>query len=304
MKAPQVYLNAMTVDRASLRDTFKFAAAAGFTGLELWAHHVAPTKLVAADVDGLRARYGARVDLSITPGDVVSLADRFGLKVDGVVPGFDLMLNWADNLTSARIRALESMLPSFVEIGARYIILPVLADDGPLIAIAESLCRVCEVLAPFGLTAGLEPIGHVPRLSRIEDALDVLARVPEGLAAGLVLDAFHFFRGGNRLDALGAIEPGQIITVQINDAEDRPLEQLFGHKHRLHPGHGTFDVRGFCAALLAQGYGGPFVAEVMNETYWQQDSGTVCVESYAACRTVLSLESSGHTARTSTESRL
>ena len=97
------------------------------------------------------------------------------------------MLNWADNLTSARIRALESMLPSFVEIGARYIILPVLADDGPLIAIAESLCRVCEILAPFGLTAGLEPIGHVPRLSRIEDALDVLARVPEGLAAGLAL---------------------------------------------------------------------------------------------------------------------
>ena len=104
--------------------------------------------------------------------------------------------------------------------------------------------------------------------------------------------------------SLGAIEPGQIVTVQINDAEDRPLEQLFGHEHRLHPGQGIFDVRGFCAALLAQGYDGPFVAEVMNETYWQQDSGTVCVEAYAACRTVLSLESSGHTARTSTESRL
>ncbi len=300
MAPPPLYLNTMTVDRASLRDMFRFAAAAGFTGIELWAHHFVPNQLVAADLDGLHARYGARIDMRSTPGDVVSLADRFGMKIDGVVPGFDLMRNWIDDLSAQRIRALQSMLPSFVEIGARYIVLPVLNGDGTRDKIAPSLCRLCEVLAPFGLAAGLEPIGHVPRLSRIEDALEVLSQVPAHHEARLILDAFHFFRGGNRLDILSAIEPDQIATVQINDAEDRPLEQLFGHKHRLHPGHGIFDVGGFCAALLAQGYDGPFVTEVMNETYWQQDPGTVCADAYAASRAVLGLERGERTVGTNT----
>ncbi len=305
MKAPPlVSINSLTVDRASLRDMFNFAAAAGFTGIELCAHHFVPSQLAAADLDGMHARYGTRIDMRPTPSDAVSLADRFGVKIDGVVPGFDLMHNWIDELSAQRIQALQAMLPSFVEVGARYIILPVLDDSGARSKIAPSLRRMCEILEPFGLIAGLEPIGHVPRLSRLEDALEVLSQVPSHHRARLVMDAFHFFRGGNSLDIIEAIEPSQIVTVQISDAEDRPLEQLFGYKHRLHPGDGIFDVAGYCAALLARGYDGPFVAEIMNETYWRQDPGTVCSDAYAACRAVLGLQSGNYNVVSSTETKL
>ncbi len=304
MTVPRIYLNTMTVDRACLRDMFSYAAAAGFAGIELWAHHFVPNQLSVADFDGLEARYSAHVDGRPRPSDVVNLANSFDLKVDGVVPGFDLMYNWIDDLSGPRIRALQSMLPSFVEVGARYVVFPVLSGDGARSEIAPSLCRMCEILAPFGLIAGLEPIGHVPRLSRIEDALEVLSQVPSHHQARLVLDAFHFFRGGNDINVIGTIDPGQIVTVQLNDAEDLPLGQLLGHKHRLHPGHGIFDVAGFCAALLARGYEGPFVAEIMNEAYWRKDPGIVCDDAYTACRAVLGLESAQHKAKTNTENTL
>ena len=83
--------------------------------------------------------------------------------------------------------------------------------------------------------------------------------IPGHEGAGIILDAFHFFRGGNRLDILPHINPTSIVAVHLDNAMDLPLHELVGYRHRVYTGDGVFDVEGFCRALFHIGYRGPYV---------------------------------------------
>ena len=55
---------------------------------------------------------------------------------------------------------------------------------------------------------------------------------------GLVIDSFHFYAGGSTIDMIEALDPRLLAVFHINDAEDRPREEL-NDSHRLLPGLGN-----------------------------------------------------------------
>lgn len=259
-------LDTITIRHACLPDKFRLAAAAGYAGLELW---------------------GTEIDeMPDAIETILRLVREHGLCIEGVCPDRDLY-RWHYEWDEALEQTLEERLPRYAAIGARYLVLPVMSEQGTLADTTTHFCRLCRIAARHGLGVGLEPIGHVRKLSQIADAMKVLRRA-DGIAdSGLVLDVFHFFRGGNRLDALQAIDPADVIAVHIDDALDRPLHELVGYRHRVYPGHGIFDVIGFCAAMHRMCYAGPYVVELLNETYWQADPAEVSAAAYRASRDVL-----------------
>jgi sugar phosphate isomerase/epimerase len=247
-------IDTITIRNADLESKFRLASEAGFRGIELWGYEV-------DDSDEALEK-------------VPALARHYGLIVEGVCPQPDLY-PWHHEWTPFLEETFQHRLDRYAQIGAGYIVLPVMSDEGDLARTAEHLARVCELAGERNLSVGLEPIGHIPKLADVEDAFKMVADCDTATNVGIILDAFHFFRGRNRLETLRSQDPGAILAVHIDDAMDLPLNDLVGYKHRLYPGEGVFDVSGFCQVLADMGYDGPYVVELLNESYWHDDPATV-----------------------------
>jgi sugar phosphate isomerase/epimerase len=120
--------------------------------------------------------------------------------------------------------------------------------------LSETFGRLCDLAARYGLAANLEPMPWVD-VSNIAKALDVLegARRENG---GLLVDAIHFFRGGDTPQALSRVPPRLLRYAQLCDARPgRPaqMEEIIrqARSDRLFPGEGGLDLRGLLRALPA-----------------------------------------------------
>jgi sugar phosphate isomerase/epimerase len=287
-----IYLDTGTVAQASLRDKPRLAAVAGYGGLELWHHDVDPSSLSPVARSLLRERYGVeltQVDETATfdPHQLRSECTARGLVIDGVIPPLDFAMRWHDDLGTEMHALISAELPKYHALGVRYVVLPMLGEAGSLERTAEILAELGELMRPFGILAAFEPIGHVRKASRADEACRVIELSGRDANVGLVIDVFHFFQAQNTLRDLQSLPSERIVTVHLNDAMDLPLRELSGARHRVHPGEGIFDAVGFCRTLDAIGYRGPCAVEVLNEGYRRLDAAHVARRSFEATLSVL-----------------
>jgi len=155
---------------------------------------------------------------------------------------------------------------------------------------ARELDRLGELAAPHGVRVALEFIGWQDNAVRtLGAALEVLdAAGREDL--GLVIDTFHFHVGGSDLADLERVPASRLAVLHINDAEDRPLEQLTD-AHRLYPGEGVLPLGPMLLRLRQVGFAGPASVELFRPEYWERDPGRVAREAHAA--TVAALQGGG-----------
>lgn len=267
-RANRLLLDTVTIRQASLDQKFRHAAHAGFHGLELWADDIGPGP---ADLAHVR-----------------DLATTFGLSIDSICPPV-AWRRWHHDWDAALEVEIAGQLPRYAALGARILITPVTSEDGTLADTAHALDRLAGLAAGHGLRIGLEPIGHVAKLARLADAAALLRAQGDRDTIGLVLDAFHFYRGGNVLADLGQVDPQAILAVHVDDALDLPLDQLLGYRHRVMPGDGIFDVAGLCAAIARRGFVGPYIVELLNEDYWQADPAEIAAQAHHTARRELLL---------------
>ena len=120
--------------------------------------------------------------------------------------------------------------------------------------LAETFGSLCDLAARYGLAANLEPMPWV-EVSNVASAMRILdsAARPNG---GLLVDAIHFFRGGDTPQALSRVPPKLLRYAQLCDARPgRPaqMEEIIrqARSERLFPGEGGLDLRGMLRALPA-----------------------------------------------------
>jgi sugar phosphate isomerase/epimerase len=119
--------------------------------------------------------------------------------------------------------------------------------------LVERFSRLCELAAPHGIAANIEPMPWVD-VSTVAKALRILNLARKANGAVLV-DAIHFFRADNRLEDLATSPLREALRyAQFCDAHPgRPadmqetIRQARGD--RLFPGEGALDLRGLIAAL-------------------------------------------------------
>jgi len=131
----------------------------------------------------------------------------------------------------------------------------VAGDDHNEARLAASYARLCEVMAPYGLTADLEfmPWTGVPDA---KSALRVIRRAGQPDNAGILVDALHFGRSNTTLDDIRAIPRDLLHYAQICDAvpgTNFTIEQLIHTARcaRLLPGEGGIDLHGLFGVLPA-----------------------------------------------------
>jgi 4-hydroxyphenylpyruvate dioxygenase len=122
-----------------------------------------------------------------------------------------------------------------------------------LIELQQGFHAFCDRAAAQGVRVELEFL-PMRGVSDLATALAILGEAPPA-NAGLLVDAWHFFRSGSTLAELARIPSGLVRTIQLADAVTRPpgvdlLEDCLCFR-RL-PGEGELALTDWLAALAAQ----------------------------------------------------
>jgi sugar phosphate isomerase/epimerase len=182
----------------------------------------------------------------------------------------------------------EKLIPIAASIGARSLTLVELygkrlgAD-----ALAEEFARVCDLAAAHGVLVHLEflPWAGIPDL---RSAWEVVRRAgrPNG---GLLVDSWHFFRSGSKLEDLLALPGDRVLGVQLDDAPAEAGPDLFEEtqRSRLLPGEGSFDLVGLIRALDRIGSRAPLGVEIFSDELARRPVDAIARAAFDSTRRVV-----------------
>jgi sugar phosphate isomerase/epimerase len=121
------------------------------------------------------------------------------------------------------------------------------------------------VLADGGVRIALEFAAY-GGLTRLADAV-ALCDAVGWERCGLLVDTWHFFRGGADWQLLSSLQGDQIALIHVNDgAEDVGGDPVWAGRYgRLPPGAGRFPLSEFADALAAAGCRAPLSTEVLSD---------------------------------------
>jgi sugar phosphate isomerase/epimerase len=196
-------------------------------------------------------------------------ADLRGLHEDrGVqLTELEFVRGWAradERATWAR--QIEDQLYAIADaLGARHINVgdtEPAGDFPPLDVVAERFAALCDRAAAHGLLVALEflPWTSIPDV-RTAWEIARIARRPNG---GLLIDAWHYFRGANDATALRGIPAERIVAVQLDDADAGSGSTVEDTRRRRLPGEGSFDLVGLVRLLDEMGVVVPISVEVVS----------------------------------------
>jgi len=208
--------------------------------------------------------YQAERDAGRSDADIRAILAHHGVAVAEIEflygwacagdPGFD----W---------QAQERQLFALADVvGARHLNCGDIGLTGPMLpldAVAERFAGICDRAAEHGLQVGLEflPWTEIPDASSAWD----IARLAGRANGGVLVDAWHWFRGPSDATQLAAIPPERIVVVQLGDAgpPQGDLAEDTSYR-RLPPGQGELDLVGLLRLLRAHGVDAPISVEVFS----------------------------------------
>ncbi len=239
----------------SLFEQVKAVSASGFTGYEPWMKDIRAAKE------------------SGTFGDVCRMARDCGLSfVNGIAFG-----QWVSPVPSVQAAGLEETkrdMALLAEMGCPCIaasMFGVQKPGAPCLTseeIAERYVVVLELGKAMGVKPLLEYWGHSVNLSRLEDALDVLALVNRPDAAVLA-DVYHTYRGGGSFGAYRRLTPAMLPVLHVNDYPAEPSRDKLVDADRVWPGDGLAPWREISGNLAASGADPWLSIELFNPAYWR-----------------------------------
>ena len=131
----------------------------------------------------------------------------------------------------------------------------------------------------------LEVLGFARHFHTLAQAWEVVRRA-ECDNGGLLLDTYHFHRGGSTLEMVDAIPGERLYLVHLADVPPGPREDA-QDDGRLPPGEGAGPLREIVTRVLDKGYAGYFVVEVLSQALWREDPLTVARRCHAGAVKVL-----------------
>ena len=268
-------LNGATTMRADLATDLRAAEIAGFDYLEIWASKLRDylKENSTADLKNLFAQHHLQ-PLSINSIEHITFRD-------------------SDAYESIKQQCRElSQIAS--EIGCPYVVVvPGRTPAGgatPFEVMEESvrvLNELCDIAEKFDVSLAFEFLGQADCSVQTLDLAHEIVRIADRKNLGLVIDSFHFYAGGSTIEMIEAMDQRLLFVFHINDAEDRPREEL-NDSHRLLPGLGILPLRAIVAAFGRIGYDRVASVEIFRPQYWEMDPVELAKQAYTATTDVLS----------------
>jgi sugar phosphate isomerase/epimerase len=198
-------------------------------------------------------------------GEIRRVADDHGVSVTEL----EFLVNWSlegqaaheSRIVEGRLYALADTFGSaHINVGIR----EAKHEIAPLEVVAERFAALCDRAAAHGLEVAFEfmPFRALDTLAAAWEMVRLADR-PNG---GIVLDAWHWFRGTPDLGMIESVPADRISVVQLCDGHAEPVGSLIEDTldHRLLPGEGAWDLGGLLGALLAHGVRAPVSVEILS----------------------------------------
>jgi len=267
-------LNGATTMRADLATDLQAARAAGFDYVEIWAAKLRNflKERSTSELHDLFAESGLK-PLSINSIEHVTFRDA---------SAYESIKKECEELSSI---AADVGCPCIVVVPGR---LPKGGASRESV-ISESirvLNELCDISGAHGVSLAFEFLGQTDCSVPTLDLAAEIVREVNRKDLGLVIDSFHFYAGNSSLHMIEALDPDVIQIFHINDAEDRPREQL-EDRHRLLPGLGILPLQQMISAFRKIGYDKVASVEIFRPEYWERDPFALARDAHAATKRIL-----------------
>lgn len=268
-------LNGATTMRADLLTDLRAAHAARFDYLEIWA---------------------AKLREFLTYSSTLDLMELF--LQSGVRP---LSINSIEHITFRDPESYEAIKEECAQLSSianeidcpLIVVVPGQLPDGGAsrTEIVEESVRVLRELASIAsdhkVKLAFEFLGQTDCSVQTLELAHEIVRTVERPNVGLVLDSFHFYAGGSNVEMIENLDPSLLYIFHINDAEDRPRDEL-EDRHRLLPGLGILPLKEILRAFRKIGFDKVASVEIFRPEYWEKDPFQLAREAIAATRQVIS----------------
>lgn len=249
---------ATTGEHVDIETDIRVAGEAGYQAVELRDTKIERYLGSGGTLPALRGRLR---DAGVEALSINALEDstlRTGARLEEILTRCRVFCEWARALDAPYVVAV----PSFLATGEAGFEGP--TEAGIRAQTAAALAAMAGVARAFGVKVGFEFLGfRTCSVNTLRAARDILDEVGDPIV-GLVVDAFHFYAGGSRLEDL---DGSRIFVVHVDDAEPGDPARL-GDSQRLLPGEGVIPLKPMIARLEAAGYRGTYSLELFRPEYW------------------------------------
>ena len=268
-------LNGATTMKADLETDIRAAGAAGFDLVELWASKLR-RYLANQPISELRALLTENNVEAYSINSIEHITFRSPEDYELIKAECGELSAIAGQLTCPYIVVVPGKLP---EGTTRETI------------IAEStrvLNELADISEPYGVSLAFEFLGQTDcSVQTLDVAEEIITRVNRN-SVGVVIDSFHFYAGNSTFEAVDRLDPAKLFIFHINDAEDRPKEELTDAE-RLYPGTGILPLAELKRHFDRIGYDRMASIEIFRPEYWEQDPFEVAKKAKLATEKVLGL---------------
>ncbi|HEX8185592.1 MAG TPA: sugar phosphate isomerase/epimerase [Blastocatellia bacterium] len=268
-------LNGATTMRSDLATDIRAASAAGFDCLEIWASKLR-AYLESHAASELKKLFEEEKIEPYSINSIERITFRDGEGHAALLAECEQLCRIASEINCPYIVVVPGLMPEgatwagVVEESARVLI---------------SLSRIAE---RYAVGLAFEFLGQPGCSVQTLDLADEIVREVARPNIGLVIDSFHFYAGGSKIESIDALDAKRLFIFHINDAENRPREQL-EDRHRLLPGLGILPLKEIIAALRRIGYDRVASVEIFRPEYWERDPHEIARESRLAAARALGL---------------
>ncbi len=244
-----------------VKQQIRVAAEAGYEGIELWVKDIEDYISGGGSLKQLR-KYISDTGISV---------------VNGIA-----FFKWTDadeNTRAEGFKQAEREMRMLAEIGCTGIAAPPTGNVETVTL--DNMARNFAQLAELAREIGIEPIiefwGRASKLSRISEAVYIAIEsgVPD---AKILLDLFHMYTGGSKVEALKLIDGKNIGVVHVNDYPANPPRETIADKDRVFPGEGIGPTAQFARLLNEAGYRGYLSLELFIPSFGDKSALEVASE--------------------------
>ncbi len=230
--------NPITVSSWTLGDQCKFedrviaAKEAGYEGI------------------GLRAEtYVDALNEGLHDEDILAILDKHGIKVTEV----EYIVQWAEENRSYEQKYKEQMCFHMCELFGVGHINCGLMENYSVEYTAQKLKELCQRAGKYMIGVEPMPYSGIPDLKKGFDVVQASGCDN----AMLILDTWHWVRADQSYDILTEEQAKKVISIQINDAYERPYAKTILRDESMHdrlaPGTGAKDTAGFVKMIKEAG---------------------------------------------------
>lgn len=249
---------ATTGEHVDIETDIRVAGEAGYQAVELRDTKIERYLGSGGTLPALRGRLR---DAGVEVLSINALEDstlRTGARLEEILARCRVFCEWARALDAPYVVAVPSFLAQG-EAGSM--------DAGMRSQTVAALAAMAAVARAFGVKVGFEFLGFPTcSVNTLRAARGILDEVGDP-TVGLVVDTFHFYAGGSRLEDLDGLDGSRVFIVHLDDAEPGDPAGL-GDSHRLLPGEGVIPLKPMIARLEDAGYRGAYSLELFRPEYW------------------------------------